>query len=79
MKTPMNRSNNRIKIVEKRISELEDRSDKNILKEAIKKKSKKEYIFFLFFLVACSFCKKYRRHGAKKENWTEVIFEEIML
>lgn len=49
IKTPMNRSNNGlINKVEKRISELEDRSDKNILNEVRKKKNKKEYFFYSF-------------------------------
>lgn len=57
IKIPVNRFKNRLNKAEKRISELEESSDKNIRNE-IRKKMNTLFCSFL----QVSFCKKYRGH-----------------
>lgn len=68
----MNRYDNRLNIVEKRINRLEDRSDKNIL---IKQFS--VLLVSLFFWKLLSV--RNIENTEEKKNWVEIMFEEIII
>lgn len=68
----MNRSDDRLNIVKKRINRLEDRPDKNIL---MKQFSVLLVCLFVWKLLSV----RNIENTEEKKNWAEIMFEEIII